>query len=150
MALSMTTVVGQVRDLVDELTSLERVYAESETDANALPASLPQLPAAIVLAGESLGYILQPGEHRHTYEVEIWLFIRGGGLDGNASVALDAYQSLIEKFAVNVALGGRANSCIFSRQVGPVMEDYGGMEYLIRKVILRVSEQASATPAIGA
>lgn len=149
MTLSMAATVAQIRDLVAEVTTFERVYGEAETDGNALPASISQLPAAIVFAGNSIEYILSAGQHRHTYEVEIWLFIRAAGLEGNALSSLVAYQALIEKFVGNVALGSRANSCVFRRQEGPNNEEYGGQVYLVRKLVLEVSEQASAAPAVG-
>jgi hypothetical protein len=156
MALSLTTTIGQIRDLVEAVTGLAAVYAPSETDGNRVPAAFNDLPCALVLPGPSLAYILSSGQHRHTYEVKVQIFEAPGGDTGEAAnTILPMIDALIEKFAVNVGLanaGGanpRANSCIFSRHSGYVGMEYGGITYLGFEVILDVSEQASATPALG-
>ena len=150
MALSMSTTIAQIRDLVAEVTGLLAVYAPSETDGNRIPLALNTLPCALVIPGPMLAYILSPGQHRHTYEVKVQVFEAPGGDTGEAAnTILPMIDAFIEKFAVNVILGTRANSCIFVRHGGYVGLEYGGMTYLGIEMILEVSEQASATPAPG-
>ncbi len=156
MALSMTNVVAQIRDLVAGVTGLQAVYAPSETDGNRLPLALNDLPCAMVLPGPSLEYLLSAGQHRHTYEVKIQIFESPGGDVGEATNAiLPMVDRVIEKFAGNVALAdsdgsnGRANSCVFARHSGFVGLEFGDLPYVGYEVTLVVSEQASATPAPG-
>lgn len=151
MALSMSTVIRQVRALLDEMSLVTRVYAPSENNENALPATLNEFPVAVlVLPGQDLEYILGPGQHRHTYEVDVLVFCRQGGeLGESAYTALPLVDAILEKFAVNVTLGNRSNSCVFARQSGFSTLEYNGIDYLGWEIVLRVSEQADATPAIG-
>lgn len=153
MALSMLTTIAQVRDLLDEVTGIERIFAPSENDGNKIPDALGEFPSVVVLPGPDTGsgYILSAGQHRHTYEVKVLVFCRqGGDLGESAYQALPLVDAIIEKFVGNVTLGGRANSCIFRRQSGFSTLEYAGIDYLGWEITLEVSEQASATPAAGA
>lgn len=150
MALSMLTSIARIRVLVAEVTGMKRVFASSETDSNRVPAAFNELPCALVLSGATLEYILMQPQHRHTYEVRVQIFESGPDIGTRVNTVLPFVDAIIEKFAVNVGLGGRVNSCIFDRQQGLVGLEYGGIEYTGYEIILRVSEAALANAAIGA
>ncbi|HXG36522.1 MAG TPA: hypothetical protein VNL15_06110 [Dehalococcoidia bacterium] len=145
----MSAVIAQIRDLVDEVTDMERVYAPSETDSNAIPLALNEFPCALVFPGPTLEYILSNGGHRHIYQVKVQVIEGSALVSERAASVLPFVDRIIEKFAVNVTLGSRANSCIFETQSGFVGLEYGGIDYLGYEITLRVSEQAAASPAIG-
>jgi len=151
MSLSMLTTVAQVRALVAEITEMARVFAASETDENRLPSGISEFPCAVIYPGPDLGsgYILSAGQHRHTYEVIIDVFEAGADIGERAASVLPMVDRIIEKFSGNVTLGNRVNSCIYQGQGGFTGMTYGGGEYTGYRITLRVSEQASATPAIG-
>lgn len=158
MALSQKAAVTYIRNQIAEVTvggvALSAVYAESETDGNAIPAALEitTTPAAIVFLGNDLRYLLSDGQQRHTYEVEVWLFCPSGGLDGWAVSVLDFVDAIREKCVAHVTLGSgasKANYMLYRRQEGPFQDEYGGIPYHVRHIILEVSEQGSATPAAG-
>ena len=150
MALSMTAVIAQVRDLIAEVTGMKRVFAASETDENRIPGALNEFPCAIVLPGPSAGdYILSAGQQRHTYEVKVQVFEAGADMGSRAAAVLPFVDLIIAKFEVNVTLGSRANHCIFRRQSGMVGLEYAGVTYTGYEITLEVSEQAVAAPAIG-
>jgi len=152
MALSISTTLAQIRDLVDQVTGMERVYAPSETDANAIPPALNELPCAMVLPGPTTGsgYILVSGNHRHTYEVKIQVFEGGGDIGSRAASVLPFVDLILEKFVANVTLGNRVNSCVVKGHGGLVGLEYGGIVYTGYEITLEISEQASATVATGA
>ncbi len=149
MALSTATVIGQIRDLVAEVTDMERVYAASETDVNAIPPAINEYPAALVYPGATDVYMIGQGAHRHTYDVNIQVLQGGADVGTRAATVLPFVDRIIEKFAVNVTLGNRANSCVFSRSSGFSTLEYAGIAYLGYEITLSVSEQASASPAGG-
>lgn len=150
MALSQSTTIAQVRDLVAEITAIKRIYAPSENDDNRLPAALNEFPAVLVLPGPTLEYVLSAGQHRHTYEVKVSVFCnQGGDLGESAYQALPLVDAIIEKFTGNVTLGGRVNSNLFGKSSGFAALEYNGLEYIGWEITLRVSEQAAATPAVG-
>lgn len=149
MALSQSTVIAQIRDLVATVSGINRVYAASETDENTIPPALNEFPCAMIMPGPTTTYLLQGGGHRHTYDVRIQVFEGGGDIGSRVATVLPFVDALIEKFAVNVSLGARANSCIFARSSGLSGLDYGGKTYTGYEVTLSVSEQALATPAPG-
>lgn len=150
MALSISTVIAQIRDLVATVTSMERVYSPSETDENAVPAAFNELPCALVLPGPTVGeYILQTGGQRHTYEVKVQVFEAGGDIGSRVNNVLPFVDRIISKFEANVTLGNRANSCVFRRHSGIVGLEYGGVTYSGYEITLEVSEYAPATPAVG-
>src|SRR3990172_8938814 len=129
MAFSQSTVMAQIRDLVATVTGMERVYAAGETDTNAIPAAFPELPCAMVIPGATVQYILMMGQHRHTYDVKIQVFEGGGDIGSRGNTVLPFVDLIIEKFAVNVTLGNRANSCLFKSNGGLVGLEYGGITY---------------------
>lgn len=149
MALSQATVLAQIRDLVAAVTGMVRVYAAGETDENAIPAALNELPCAMVIPGPTVQYILMMGQHRHTYDVKIQVFEGGGDIGSRVNTVLPFVDAIIEKFAVNVTLGNRANSCLFKANGGLVGLEYGVVTYTGYEITLEVSEQATAAPATG-
>ena len=149
MALSQSTVLAQIRDLVATVTGMVRVYAAGETDENAIPASIQEWPAALVIPGPTLEYILSPVQHRHTYEVTVQVLEAGGDIGERVTDVLPFVDRIIELFAGNVTLGNRANYCIFKRSSGLSGLEYGNIEYTGYEITLEVSEQATATAATG-
>lgn len=152
MALSMTTTIEQIRALVATVTGITRTGSSAAYGATGLPDAIPHgdFPAAMVYPGGTLKYILDSGGHRHTYEVLVHVMCNAGkNLDETAAQASPLVDAIIEKFAVNVTLGGRANSCIFVRQSGLMTLTYAGQDYPGWEITLEVSEQAPATPATG-
>lgn len=149
MALSQTTVLAQIRDLVDEVTGMERVYSPSETDENAIPAAFPELPCAMVLPGPTLEFVTTTG--RHTYEVKVQVFEAGGDIGSRVNSVLEFVDLIIAKFVVNVTLGNRANSCVFKRSSGLIGLEYGtpAIIYSGYEITLEISEQSYTTPATG-
>jgi len=148
MALSMTTVIAQVRDLVATVSGINRVYAASETDDNAIPPAINEFPAAMVIPGASQAFITTTG--RHTYEVKIQIFESGMEIGQRAATVLPFVDALIALFVENTTLGNRCNSCVFQSASGLIGLTYGGVEYTGYEIGLEVSEQAYTQPAIGA
>lgn len=150
MALSMATAIAQVAALVRQVTGMERVYSEADSDENAIPSALSEFPCALVYSGpDTAPYILSTGQHRHSYEVWIDLFQGGGDVGERVSSILPFTDLLIEKFVGNVALGGRVNSCLYRGQDGLAAMEWSGASYTGRRIKLEISEQATATPAFG-
>ncbi len=151
MALSTITALAQIRDLIAEITGIQRVYSPSETDANAIPPSLTEFPCVIVNKGPDQEYILTVGQHRHTYLVTIQIFESGPDLGARSASVLPYLDALLEKFVGNVTLGGRVNHCIrlSNGDGGLVGLDYGGTLYTGYQITFQISEQAAATPAAG-
>ena len=150
MAISQATAIGRIRDLLDEISALERVFAPSENEADKLPDVLNEFPCVVVLQGTTLDYILTTGGHRHTYEVRLVYYLRQGSDTGESAYqGVTIPDAIIEKFVGNVTLGGRVNSCVVARQSGTSNLEYNEIDYIGGEIALRLSEQASATPAIG-
>lgn len=149
MPLSMVATVSRIRELVEEITGLERVYAASETDENAIPLALNEFPCAVVYPGNTLDYSLSSGGQRHTYEVHVLFFEAGMDLGERAAGIMPMVDLLIQKFEANVAMGGVANRVLFRRQNGLSTLDFGGGSYTGYDCLLEVSEQAIAAPAAG-
>lgn len=150
MALSTSTVLTNIRTLIDAVSDFARVYSASSNDANALPPALGEFPAVLVLPGDTVEYILSGGAHRHTYNVKVLVLCNQAGERGAAAYqAIPLVDAILEKFAVNIG-GTWANSCLLSSTSGFATIEYAGIDYLGWEITLRVSEQASATPAKGA
>lgn len=154
MSLSQVAVIGRVRELIvpDFEAAGGRAYGAGDGGQDAIPPALHEFPAALVVPGETREYIgPQQGGQRHTYAVKI--LVLQGGVGGDvgeaASAALPLVDTLIARFERNVTLGNRANSAIFERSSGFVTLTYAEIDYLGYEVTLRVSEQATAQPAIG-
>src|SRR3990167_3792956 len=111
MALSTSTVIAQIRDLVATVSGINRVYAASETDENAIPPALNELPCAMVFYDTLIAYLLSAGQHRHTYQVRVDIFVSGGDIGARVVAALPMVDRTLELFALNVTLGNRCNSC---------------------------------------
>jgi hypothetical protein len=149
MALSQAAVLSKIRLLTEGVTGLARCYGQAETDGNRIPVVLPECPAAIIMAGQTLEYVLQPGGQRHTYEVRVLLFDDGSDIGERGASASVFADSLIAMFEDNVTLGGIANPCVFKRCDGFGTLEWGERTYLGTEIILEVSEQATASPAAG-
>ena len=150
MALSTSTVIAQIRDLVATVSGINRVYAVSETDENAIPPALNELPCAMVFYDTLIAYLLSAGQHRHTYQVRVDIFVSGGDIGARVVAALPMVDRTLELFALNVTLGNRCNSC---RVMSAVFTGFeyppGGPTYTGYRIIVEISEQASAAPATG-
>lgn len=149
MALSQQTVLGTIRGLVQDLTGLARCYGQGEVDENRIPPGGLECPCAIVCAGQTIEYILTSGGQRHTYYVRILLFEDGPDAGERAAAIAPFVDLIIAKFALNVALGGDANYALFDACDGFGNMQWGEVDYLGTEIRLRVSEQATATPAYG-
>ena len=155
MALSQADVLSKLRLVIEEVTGLKRVYGQAETDGNRIPPTIPECPAAVVMAGPTLEYILQPGGQRHTYEVRVLLFQDGADIGERAAVIAPLVDSLIATFVGHVTLGGLVNHVRFVRSDGfgtiswGTRNDGSPREYLGTEITLEVSEQATASPAAG-
>lgn len=153
VSLSQATVIGQVRAIIAEALEAAggRAYGADDGGEDAIPPALHEFPAALVLPGETREYVLMTGGQRHTYAVKI--LVLQGGMGGDvgqaAYAALPLVDTLIARFEGNVTLGNRANSAIFERSSGFVTLTYAEIDYLGYEVTLRVSEQATAAPAVG-
>jgi len=152
MAIDPRPAMREIRELIDSIDGFERVYCEASEDENALPDAMSQFPAAIVYMGNSSEYLLTAPRHRHTYQVEVWIFPGESGAR-NAALGLGLLMDVFDLFAVNVTLGGTVTYCVLEStqpQEGPVSEFYGrDLSYTVRKVLLRVSEAANVTAAGG-
>lgn len=151
MALSMTTAIGRVRELVAGVSGVMIAYAEGETGAYRLPEALNAFPCAIVMKGETQGYILTQGGHRHTYEIRIIVLDGRAQLGDRAANVLAILDALFPLFVGNVALGARVNSCVIARSSGLDGFAWGAADviYTGHELVLLISEQGSASPAVG-
>jgi len=152
MALSMSTTVTQVAALIREITGMQAVYSAASTDGYSIPMALNgPFPCVIVTPGpdSGSGYILSAAEHRHTYEVRAQFFEASEDVGQAAASALPFVDLFLSKFAANVTLGGRANSCRVVRQSGLIGLNYAGVDYTGYEITFEVSEQASVTAAPG-
>ena len=150
MALSQSTVVGQVRDLIATLTGLERVYAQSENDANRIPDGILECPCVIVLAGPTKEYLLTQPRHAHAYEVRTLWFEDGPDSGERALSLLPMTDRLIEMLTDNVTFGGVVTYCMFRRSSGLAVLNWNDAEYDGMEITLEVRETASTTAAVGA
>lgn len=156
MALSRLDALSKIRATIAELSATAMVYSASDDDEWRLPFAFTDFgdPGQVIVAvmpGPTFGdgYILTSGQHRHTYEVTVVVFAAGFDYGDRMHDAMALVDLVIEKFTGQVALGGTVNSCLFSRTSGLITREYGGEEYAAEEITLRVSEQASATPAYG-
>lgn len=149
MALSQQAVISKLRTRVAEVTGLARCYAASESDDNALPMALNELPAAIVAPGPTLAYELKGGQHDHTYEAHVQVFQGGADLGGRAATVMPFVDLLIEKFAVNVGLGTLVTYALFRRSSGLVGLNFAGIDYTGFELVFEIRETAASTPARG-
>jgi len=149
VALSQSTVLAQIRDLVATVTGMERVYGQAETDANRLPFGGLECPCALVMAGPTQSYILTQPHHRHTYHVRVLVLEDGGDYGDRVATMLPMVDRLIELFTSNVTLGGRANYGLFRSASGLVGIEWAGVDYTGYEVLLEISETATASAAGG-
>lgn len=153
MALDQSAVIQTVRDLVATVSGVANAYSSADSDDTRLPAalSLASGAAAIVLPGATLEYVLQPGKHRHTYEVRIQI-LSSGGDEGVVSADLAPMPDrVLEVMALNVKLGSLVTYIHFTRSEGLKGFEYGGYDnYSGYELVYTASEEASASPAAGA
>jgi len=150
MAISQSLVISSMRTLIDEVTQIERVYSAANADQHAIPEAINEFPTIVVYPGETLEYILTAPHHRHTYEVNVDVYVRAGSDTGqSAALAMGIVEALMAKFAGNVG-GSWANSCVFLRNSGLAVLEYNAVDYLGWRLVFRVSEQAAITAAKGA
>lgn len=151
MSLNMAAACSRIRELVAEVTGMERVFAASEDGEHGIPMALREFPAAIVFPGpdSANGYQHSAGWHRHTYEVQVHVYAGTATTERIANV-LPFVDRIIDKFAQNVTLGSRVNSCRYLRQSGlAVLGGFGGVEYTGYEITLEVSEQSEAATGAG-
>lgn len=160
MAIDQATLLDELRKRLENVVvyegeTEERLTAYAPTQPSTGEGGLPvavsgaDLPCALVLPGRTIDYILQPGQHRHTYLVRVLVLLAGADFTETAFVGGPLPDRIIEKMVGNVTVGGAANSCLFQDSTGLVAIQWGGVEYLGYEMQWRVSEQASATPATG-
>ena len=149
MALDQAAVIKRFRVLASEVEGVEGAYSAADQDDWRLPSALADLPAVLVLPGPTIAYILVSGAHRHTYEVLVQVMDGRAEPGENAGVVSVMPDRFLEKFLLNVGLGGLCNSCVFKRSEGLKGFDYGGVIHSGYELVFEVSEQAVAAPAIG-
>ena len=158
MAIDQAAVLDALRQRLESVVVYEGeaeerliAYAPSQPSPGegGLPLEVTDLPAALVMPGRTIDYILQPGQHRHTYLVRVLVILGGGQYTETAFIGSPLPDRIIEKMVGNVTLGGAANSCLFQDCSGLVEITWGGTQYLGYEMQWRVSEQASASPATG-
>ena len=149
MPIQQSVVIAQIRDLVDEVTGIEAVYAPSETDTNALPAALNVLPCAIVLPGPTRQCKVGNGQVDTIYEVKVRLYEGGADAGERAASILPLRDLVITKLIANVTLGGRCQVCLYESDSGYIGLPYGGSEYGGIEVTLVVREVVAVTAAPG-
>lgn len=154
MALSMKAALEAIATVlraieVEGTDVVARVFTASDDGAQAVPAAINEFPSVVLLPGPDAGpYILNGRSHRHTYDVRCLVFMRAGSDTGQSWYqGIDLVDKVIEAFVGEQGLGGTVNSCKYERQSGYVVLEWGGIEYDGIEITLRVSEQASATPA---
>lgn len=140
----------RVRELMAEVTGIEQTYGAGDNDAHALPAAINAPPAVLVFPRQLIEYIQYPGGgHRHTYQAIAQILVGGVGEDNAAYRSVPYLDAVLEKFAINVTLGGRAN---WIRLVLPTTWgtlEYGGLSYIGWELTFEISEQSNIAFAGG-
>ncbi len=149
MALDQAAVIKRFRVLAASVTGVVAAYSAADVDEYRLPEALADLPAVLVMPGPTIAYILVSGAHRHTYEVLVQVMDGRAEPGENAGVVSVMPDRFLEKFLLNVGLGGLCNSCVFKRSEGLKGIAYGGVIHSGYELVFECSEQASAAPAIG-
>lgn len=152
MSLDQQAVIAKVRDLVATVTGINAAYSASDDDDTRIPAgiSLADGAAALVMAGATTEYILQPGKHRHTYEVVVQVLTNGGDAGIAAANMAPLPDRVLEAMLLNVKLGGLVTFIRFLRSQGLRGFEFGGVDnYSGYELVFLTSEEASAAPAIG-
>lgn len=150
MSLSMTDTCEKLAELIEGIEGTPNVYRPSTNGKRKLPDAVVALPAVLVIPDETIEYVLSNGMQRHTYEVKLLVMHRGGDSGFAAANVLPYLDRVIGRFEVNVKLGmPHVTSCVFVRQSGLVNINWGGIDYPGWSIFLRVSEEASASPAPG-
>lgn len=147
--MDQAAVIAKVRDLMATVTGIAAAYSAADTDDTRMPAGLNQLPAALVLPGPTLAYVVRDGQHRHTYEVLVQVLEAGSDLGVAAATLGVMPDRVLGVMLTNHALGGLCNSFVFTRSGGLQGFEYGGTTYAGYELVFEVSEQGSASPGYG-
>lgn len=152
MALNQQAVIAKVRDVVATVAGIAAAYSAGDSDDTRLPEgiTLADGAAALVLPGATVEYILQPGKHRHTYEVVVQVLTGGADTGMVAANMAPMPDRVLEAMLLNVKLGGLVTFITFRRSEGLREFEYGGVEgYSGYELTFLTSEEASAAPAVG-
>lgn len=149
MAIDQGAVLRKMRALANTVNGIDAAYSSADADDNRIPEALGGGVYALILPGSTVAYVLTSGQHRHTYDVRVQV-LTGGGDPGIAAYRGTVMPDrLLEVMLLNVALGGLCNSLVFKSSQGLQAFEYGGYPYSGYELVFEVSEQASATPAVG-
>lgn len=163
MALSMTAVVSEIRDIIDEITEIKRVYAASETDREkripwAPGAAGLELPCVMVFPGADVGEGFQTyvGGATHEYLVSVQIF-ENVKEEGPANI-MPLVDLIYAKFRENIKLGGASNAASITfammaegSQGGMAPMPFAGVEYIGIELNIHVREEDSTlgAPEVG-
>lgn len=153
MALSQMDVCEAVRAALEEIEEIVAAYAPSQASPHAggLPTALDavDMPAALVMPGRTVQYILNPGRHRHTWQLRVLLLIGGADFSEAAYVAGPMPDAVIVEMAQHLTANGHANVILMAEGTGLSTIEWAGGEYLGYELIFNVSEAAAVTVATG-
>lgn len=150
MALDQAAVVRKVRSLASTVPGIGAAYSAADSDDNRLPPGLSALTtSALVLPGNTIRYILQPGQHEHTYEVVVQVLTAGGDPGVAAAEVAPMPDRVLEVMLQHVKLDDLVTVFKFERSQGLRGFEYGGIEFTGYELVFLVTEHAAATPAGG-
>jgi hypothetical protein len=138
-----------MRTLVAGVSGIVATYSAADQGDQKLPMALNALPAALLMPGQTVEYILSPGQQRHTYDVKVQVMTGGPEPGQSAYVTSPMPDAIIGVLVNNVLLGGICNGAVFKSSSGLQGFEYGGLEYTGFEVVIEVSEQGNASPAVG-
>lgn len=158
MALSHVAVMEKMRTALETIetdypaegdTLLAYAPSKSNVEAGGVPSAIQEFPAALILPDRQDGdYILQPGQHRHSYRIRVLLLFASADYTEAMYITAPLLELVIEKMVANVTVGNTANSVLMKDWTfGQI--PWAGKDYIGYEISFRVSEQASATPATG-
>lgn len=152
MSLDQAAVIRKVRQLVGTVEGIAAAYSAADSGDARLPAgiTLAEGAAALVVPGATLEYVLQPGKHRHTYEVQVQVLTNGGDVGVNTAQMAPMPDRVLEVMALNTRLGNLVTFIKFSRSQGLREFEYAGADnYSGYELVFIASEEASAQPEVG-
>lgn len=153
MALSQMDVCEAVRTALEEIEDIVAAYAPSQSapGAGGLPVALQSvdMPAALVMPGRTVSYVLNPGRHRHTWQLRVLLLIGGADFSEAAYIAGPMPDAVIAEMAQHLTANGYANVILLAEGTGLSTIEWAGYEYLGYELIFTVSEAAPVTVATG-
>lgn len=139
-----------IRQILEGVAGIAAAYSWADADDHRIPMAVNALPCALVLPGPTREFVFGVGSQRHTYEVEIQILAASSdpGIRAAASAPLmDAVMAALISNTANE--NGLWNSLVFERSGGAEDLEYAGTEYSGYRLFVEVSEQGSATPAVG-